>query len=165
MEAKQWTTIDKSTWERGPWDNEPDKAQWVDEATGLPCLIVRNNGGALCGYVGVSRGHPWFEQSYDESAHVHGGLTFADKCRPGVDESSGICHIVAPGEDDAVWWLGFDCSHGGDISPAHDALLRSIGHKPLGVCNWWETATYRDFPYVKEQCGHLARQAKAAASP
>jgi hypothetical protein len=29
--------VDKSTWGEGPWNNEPDKAQWQDEATKLPC--------------------------------------------------------------------------------------------------------------------------------
>jgi hypothetical protein len=37
-----WTTIDKSSWGNGPWQTEPDKAQWQDEETGLPCLAVRN---------------------------------------------------------------------------------------------------------------------------
>jgi hypothetical protein len=50
----------------GPWDNEPDKAQWIDEATGLDCLIVRNKMGSLCGYVGVASDHPWHGKAYSE---------------------------------------------------------------------------------------------------
>ena len=57
METIEYRTMDKSVWGPGPWQNEPDKRQWQDEATGLPCLIVRNSMGALCGYVGVSEGH------------------------------------------------------------------------------------------------------------
>lgn len=45
--------VDKSGWARGVWDSEPDKIQWQDAETGLPCLIVRGPVGALCGYVGV----------------------------------------------------------------------------------------------------------------
>ena len=52
----------------GPWDNEPDKIQWVDETTGLDCLMVRNWWGSWCGYVGVPEGHPLYEVgTYDES--------------------------------------------------------------------------------------------------
>jgi len=73
--------IDKSDWSRGPWDSEPDKIQWQDEATGLPCLIVRGPVGALCGYVGVSPDHPLHGKEYDAAdMEVHGGLTFADGC-------------------------------------------------------------------------------------
>jgi hypothetical protein len=73
--------IDKSEWRRGPWDNEPDKIQWQDDETGLPCLIVRGPAGALCGYVGVAPGHPWHGADYDNcDVSVHGGLTFAHGC-------------------------------------------------------------------------------------
>src|SRR5450759_2183131 len=58
MEHKTWTTVDKSTCGDGPWMAEVDKEQWAEETTGLPCLIKRNDWGALCGYVGVTEGHP-----------------------------------------------------------------------------------------------------------
>jgi len=82
MKTIEYRTQDKSTWEvRGEWDNEPDKVQWKDEATGLPCLIVRGPLGAWCGYVGVSEGHKFFGKDYDDvDADVHGGLTFAKGC-------------------------------------------------------------------------------------
>lgn len=79
---REYRTIDKAAWGRGPWDTEPDKAQWVDAATGLDCLIVRNRMGTLCGYVGVPETHPWFKTSYnDVDVDVHGGLTFSDQCQ------------------------------------------------------------------------------------
>ena len=95
METKEWHTVpDKESWGEGPWIAEPDKMQWQDEATGLPCLVVRNNGGALCGYVGVGMRHPMFGQHYDEpEVSVHGGLTFAGECANTKDESKGICHV------------------------------------------------------------------------
>src|SRR5690606_28176723 len=55
---------DRTGWPSGPWDGEPDKAVWVDETTGLDCMIVRGPVGALCGYVGVKEGHPWHGRSY-----------------------------------------------------------------------------------------------------
>lgn len=107
MLTKEYRTVDKSSWERGPWDSEPDKKQWLDQATGLPCLIVRNPMGALCGYVGVTKNHPAFGKSYGdddacvEGLEVHGGITFADFCSHG-DECTSICHVVEPGENDRV---------------------------------------------------------------
>lgn len=135
--------IDRCGWRPGPWDGEPDKRQWIDEATGLPCLIVRNHMGALCGYVGVSAGHPWFEKPYqavDNHVRVHGGLTYSNHCQ------EGICHVVEDGEDDNVWWIGFDCAHAGDLWPGHG----------LGEI-------YRDMAYVTAECASLAQQAKAAS--
>ena len=57
--------VDKSQWGDGPWQSEPDKIQWQDAATGLPCLIVRGPVGALCGYVGVPKTHPAYGLHYD----------------------------------------------------------------------------------------------------
>lgn len=58
MKDMQWSFIDKAGWADGPWNTEPDKEQWTDAATGLPCLLKRNRSGVLCGYVGVADGHP-----------------------------------------------------------------------------------------------------------
>ena len=106
----EYHTIDKSGWAPGPWRDEPDKIQWRDEETGLPCLIVRAGAdlGHLCGYVGVLRDHPLYglDYSHDLVACVdaHGGITFTDTCRSGPEESS-VCHVVESGEDDEVWWI------------------------------------------------------------
>lgn len=91
--------IDKAEWARGEWSGEPDKIQWMDEGTGLPCLIVRGPVGALCGYVGVPEGHPFHGLGYSSCRHgacpdkrdycdhtpesilrAHGGVTFAGGC-------------------------------------------------------------------------------------
>lgn len=70
MKALEYRTLDKSKWGDGPWHREPDKMQWQDEATGLPCLIVRNHGGAWCGYVGVNDGHPLYATGYSSPAKL-----------------------------------------------------------------------------------------------
>lgn len=96
MKTIEYRTYDKSGWQPGPWMNEPDKKQWQDPETGLPCLIVRGPVGAWCGYVGVGKDHPWFGKDYTNLSlewddperqktpeaviRVHGGLTFADEC-------------------------------------------------------------------------------------
>lgn len=114
MTTTDTAPIDRTGWGPGAWDAEPDRDEWHDEATGLPCLVVRNKLGALCGYVGAPPGHPWHRLpgSSDalEDVDVHGGVTFANSCHP------PICHTPAPGEPDDVWWIGFDCAHCGDPS-------------------------------------------------
>ncbi|HYJ33795.1 MAG TPA: hypothetical protein VE326_11300 [Candidatus Binatia bacterium] len=144
----------------GPWDDEPDKAQWIDEATGLDCLIVRNHFGALCGYVGVPPSHPWHGKDYDDvDAFAHGGLTFAGACQEGAEDGPGICHVPEPGRPADVWWLGFDCGHYMDLSPG---MLDSL---PSDLREQIEAhQTYRTFDYVRGEVAGLAVQAAAAAS-
>jgi len=156
IEYKVNPTIDKSTWPKGEWDNEPDKKQWQDPATGLPCLIVRNWSGALCGYVGVPKTHPLYKADYDKpNVDVHGGLTFAGECQEKVNHCEGICH-VAPGEDD-VWWLGFDCHHYRDIAP------RDMGRDEYALERKFD-AKYRNFAYVTNQVTNLAAQLATATA-
>lgn len=156
MQTKEYTTKDKSTWGEGPWQNEPDKMQFMTEQ-GFPALIVRNHGGALCGYVGVPQSHPWFGIGYDDvDVDVHGGLTFANHCSPNGNEAEHICHIVEDGEDDRVWWLGFDCAHSGDKAPAMDATYKKWNMLMRGD-------EYRTIEYVKNQIALLAQQVKEAA--
>lgn len=147
-------------WGPGPWQDEPDKVQWPDEATGLPCLIVRNHIGTLCGYVGVAEGHPLFEKDYDEpDIEVHGGLSYSAFC----DEYENICHKVEPGENDRVWWFGFDCGHTWDIVPAMANRERVLGWDPIIIPD----SVYRDIAFVKVECRSLAAQLAAypPASP
>jgi hypothetical protein len=54
----------KDEWGPGPWHNEPDRVDF--ESHGLPCLILRNRGGALCGYVAVPPEHPLHGVAHNE---------------------------------------------------------------------------------------------------
>jgi hypothetical protein len=161
MKTLSYTYIDKSKWGDGPWNDEPDKVQWQDKATGLPCLAVRNLPiGNWCGYVGVSASHPHFGKDYDDEAvdiDCHGGLTFAGACREN-DKEHGICHRPDLGEDDHVWWLGFDCCHALDLMPGTAATLREVGLKP------WPEDVYRDLSYVQKECASVAKQLKEASA-
>jgi hypothetical protein len=153
IQTIEYRTVDKSTWLRGEWDDECDKKQWTDQATGYACLIVRNQFGALCGYVGIPEVHPCFGMDYDavyeshESLSVHGNLTFSSGCQSehdvDHDQSVGVCHFDPAGGK--VWWLGFDCAHACDILPA-------IGF------GWGE---YRNLAYVTAELSNLAAQLKA----
>lgn len=180
MQTIEYRTNDKTGWGDGPWQDEPDKIQWLDEATGLPCLIVRNRVGALCGYVGVPRSHPAYGLDYgkvhdlfpdydeDGALEVHGGLTFSNRCAHGPEEDS-ICHVVEPGEPDDVWWLGFDCAHGFDYCPAIWSGLREIEgpwqdepvynhEEALRSGEWAYHGLYKTAEYVKAEVEGLARQ-------
>lgn len=187
MEYKEYRYVDRSNWLPGEWDNEPDKIQFIDEATGLPCLIVRQpNSGHLCGYVGVSKSHPFYGKDYSDDVNcenrneikigkqslisifceaikdddgkvrldtlldVHGGITFADKCHESPD-GHGICHLVEPGEDDDIWWFGFDCAHAWDSAPKKkvDPYAFDFGD-----------SQYRNLTYVKAEIASLAKQLK-----
>ena len=143
---KTWHFVEiKAQLPDGAWMHEPDKAQWIDEKTGLDCLIVRGGSGALCGYVGVPESHKAYSVDYDdcslESITVHGGLTFAGLCQE--NNPHGVCHsgVVA---NEKVWWLGFDCAHFGDSCPSHGSFSKY--------------ETYKDFDYVKAEATSLARQ-------
>ena len=172
MTELTYRTHDKSNWGNGPWQEECDKVQWRDEATGLPCLAVRNHWGAWCGYVGVSREHPAYEKGYqavyelfpswdqEGSLSVHGGLTFADRCAHGPEETS-ICHVPEPGESDDVWWLGFDCGHFMDLLPAMEARYRKLYEEtrdPLWLDLQGHSKSYKTLAYVRTEVMNLAAQ-------
>ena len=150
METKRYRTIDRQAmgWPAGPWDDEDDKVQWQDEATGFPCLAVRNpRMGHWCGYVGVSAGHPAFGMRYELfDGEVHGGLSYADFCQPEATEGQGICHVPSPGEDERIYWLGFHCAHGFDLLPR----LAKFG-------DVLPEDTYRTLDYVQRECVRLAQ--------
>lgn len=128
------TGTDRSGWPPGPWDGEPDRADW--RHAGLPCFAKRNQLGSWCGYAGVPPGHPFYGKHYDDvdvDVHVHGGITYARSC------SGDLCHEPAPGEPDDVWWFGFDCSHAFDLTPGIMARLQASSLWPLGerVEHYW----------------------------
>ena len=131
---------DRSTWGRGPWDNEPeDKLVWKDDKTGLDCMMLRNGAGAWCGYVGVPESHEMFGVEYYQSTQimwlsVHGGITYSAGC------ADHICHL---GDEDGghVWWFGFDCAHSTDRTP-----------NPM----WGSYGEYRTKEYVIGEIQQLA---------
>jgi hypothetical protein len=158
---EQGRALSREDWPAGPWDAEPeDRHEWRDEATGLPCLMVRNPAGAWCGYVGVPPAHPFYgveysgcpykpacgdsycEHSPDHQVTVHGGLTYSNRCQ------GHICHVAQPGEPEP-WWLGFDCVHSGDLAPGMARF-----HSPALL----KLETYKDAAYVRTEVASLAAQ-------
>jgi hypothetical protein len=118
-----------------PWLNEKD--EYFGEIGGYSYYIRRGPVGALCGYIGVPKGHPWFEVDYSalDSVDVHGGLTFSGK----------LTQV-----DQLLWWLGFDCAHSYDVWPVSYRLTAFPG------------ATYKTVDFVVRQLSKLAEQAAEA---
>ena len=107
MKPSETMQIDKTKWERGPWDREPDKVDF--EYQGYSCRVLRHRTlGHLCGYVGVTGGHPAYKVTYLDLHEQNLGwdflrgteLTFSDE----LPESN-------------LWWFGFDCAHSNDRTP------------------------------------------------
>lgn len=178
MDMQMETWVDKTSWGDGPWQQEPDRAEWRDDATGLACLARRSPGGGnWCGYVAVPPGHAWHGKDYDDiedEVDVHGGLTFCGPCMPHVctggeqELREVVCHTPQAGEPDDVWWLGFDCHHFRDIAPAFQARMRELDIEIPGTAGFAHETygeSYKPLAYVRSECAHLAAQAADAVSP
>lgn len=132
-----------------PWETEPSHEEWIHKPTRYKCKIWRHpNLLHLCGYVGIPYGHVWYGQSYNDKGRppqplVHGGVTFSGR----MPETKGR----------AVWWVGFDCGHAGDMSPG---ILMSLldyfdkHHDPTS--RLYNDDEYRDIAYVRSECNLLA---------
>ena len=155
-QLEQNSRVDRSLWPAGPWDSEPDRKDWKHR--GLSCLALRNHSGTWCGYVAIPAGHPYREAtSMDsplsdpmDSLLVHGGITYASKC-----DGGRICH-VPDDEDDDVLWVGFDCGHIMDLSPADVANGRLLGLSS-------PPRSYRTLEFVIAEVEGLAIQIAEAA--
>lgn len=147
----------RESWREGPWTTEPDRELWVDETTGLRCLVQRYEHGALCGYVGLPTNHPWYE-NHDalHSVQVHGGLTYAE------DPKGVVCD--PSNETEELWWIGFDCAHSPDLCPGRispDAITKLYGRLLTFDAGSNSDKTYRTFQQVKKWTTALAQQAGA----
>lgn len=131
----------KLAWGKGAWVNEPDMIIWTDDRTLLRCMIIRNEIGTLCGYVGVREDSMLYGAHYEEppldAVRVHGGLTWSNRLADGLDE------------DEGVWWFGFDCAHASDYMPA----VGKVAFSAMG-----SNAIYRDVFYVSQQVRELSEQ-------
>jgi hypothetical protein len=124
-----------------PWESEPDRADWVDDATGYKCRIVRNPISLnLNGYVGVPKGHALWGEHYNnvDGIDVHGGITYSEE------------------GDDGHWWFGFDTAHADDFSPGIvTTLLRVSTRKDIMFYN---SNDYKTWEFVEDEISCLAEQ-------
>lgn len=101
-----------------------------------------------CGYVAVPEGYKaWGAKLYDSRFEIHGGVTFSE-------ESDTKAPYPAETET-SVWWIGFDCAHGGDLAPLDweklNNLLESDVYSPFDGIE-------RTLGYCETECEYLARQ-------
>lgn len=165
----EYQTVDKSTWGSGPWVNEPDKAQWPDAETKLPCIAKRNHKGSWCGYVGVDESHPWYGidtfdplpggESPNAEIKANRKIEYAAFCVEG-DEATSVCHVPGPGDPEHVWWFGFNCAGEADLNPVEAAEARARGAGD----EQFRGKTYRTLGYVAHCCAELAAQLVAVES-
>lgn len=141
--------VDRTGWPSGPWDDEPDKVEWwLDDPPGYLGLIMRNEMGALCGYVGLPPGHsghgiPWSNNVVLSSMSVHGAVTYSG---PYMTEGR-------------VWWLvGFDCLHFQDDAPGMMMVAARVGRRLM-------LGEYRTIEYVRAEVVSLAVQLAAVDTP
>lgn len=153
MQEREWTYEDKDAWPPGPWHNEPDKVQWMTEA-GLPGLIVRGPLGALCGYVGVPREHPWHGVEY-------GGCTLPDAKPRGLDKPEAEATVFEK------WRAGVTvcdkdwCDHRPESKiDVHGGLTYSGACSPhadnpeLGICHLPDAGEPDDVWWFGFDCAH-----------
>lgn len=143
----------------------PDDVLAKGNHLGFEWMIIHNGRGYRCGYVRVSKDHPWYGKGYDEvNASVHGGLTFA-----AYDE---VCDKGGP---DDGYWVGFDCAHGGDAPDPElastnpddkafrDFMNQYFDANPLNLPFYQENSRFRNVvrtqEYVEDQCKSLCEQA------
>jgi hypothetical protein len=128
-----------------PWENEPDHAEWENEV-GYKCRISRMEGsGALCGYVGIPKGHKYWGVIYDEgdaeldaiADDVHGGFTYTEQ------------------GDDGYWYFGFDTTHADDFAPKLVELLIEFGRKDLPFT---DCMNYKTWEFVEDQIHWLGKR-------
>ena len=176
--------VDRSGWGRGPWDDEPmDKTNWIDPATDMDCMTVRNSGGAWCGYVGIPNDHPLYGASYNNKVIIEG-----DAAELSVSDKGIIPAFIAAMEydkdnPDRTNLDAVIACHGGlnyaDKCGGHICHVPEEG-RPDDV--WWfgfdcshagdfspdhvkykgyANGTYKTLDYVKRQCTALAAQLKS----
>lgn len=94
--------MDKAAWGPGEWQDEPDRMQWIDPVTLLPCLMWRHPSlGSWCAYVGLPSGQRArslvFESTHrlDKWANTDSPLLRWKRERPhgpGYDRVNVYCH-------------------------------------------------------------------------
>lgn len=160
----------------GPWRDEPDRLAWTDTATGYACLILRQRGGELAGFVGVGLSHPLWGYERDAipaslGISAHTGINYAALCDQKRASHVQICHVRHTSESlhqasmstspskahsDAhadAWWFGFACNSASDFLPldtGHNDRRREDGPK-----------IYRTIDYVASEVLELASKLKA----
>jgi hypothetical protein len=109
--------------------------EWTTRA-GLKAVVIALDMGHRCGYVCVTKDHPWYGKD-DVDLDVHGGLTYSDM-------------------RDGDWWFGYDCAHLGD---APDPDLMSDVYKAIRMRSF-DGDTVKTLDFCVNECESMAWQLK-----
>lgn len=98
----------------------------------------------LCGYIFVPSWHPFYNKGDTElnslfEIDVHGGITYSYS------------------DDFDEWKIGFDCAHGGDISPGIMGSTSSSGI--ITISYPFMDSSYKDWEFTKNETIKLAQSA------
>lgn len=116
------------------WLNEPNFLEW--DFHNMHCLIIRNDLGVLCGYVGVNKEHELYQTNYC-NFRVHGGISFTGNDVAGMKGD--------------LFYFGFDCARARDLIPKFETFN-------INFIDDGGFKTYRNIEYVKEHVKNLAYQ-------
>jgi hypothetical protein len=110
---------------------------------GFECMTKVSVMGIPCGYVGLTKSHPYFGKHYNEieNIEVHGGLTFSGYWEEFQDD---------------LWYLGFDCGHFWDMA-----------YQPTTVTEFPYVQSFKSnksMAYVEEETRSLAEQLEKVKS-
>ena len=166
LSAEQLATykVDRTNWQAGPWDGEPDRLQWTH--AGFACLMVRHpRMGNWCAYVGVDRAHPLYGKHplHGDADEVFERLEPARQLNYGDFCDGVICHAPEPGLPAEVWWLGMDFAHAFDRVPGAEARERAQDSRnpTLAALSQQIEEHLRKFPLMRPRYAHQASVQKA----
>jgi len=115
------------------------------ETFGYPCIILRQPGGNLNGYVGIPKGHHLYGKSYNDKIYTNKEPIYRNNpiemfieaidnkkeeneyriasimnVHGGVTYSDKNCPHIETNKKykkEELWWFGFDTGHSGDMRP------------------------------------------------
>lgn len=131
-----------------PWLSEPDSWLQLDD-DGLVRAAARGGDGAWCGYLGLPLA---MALAYDHAkgVRVHGGMTYEGTESPGSLTTAVFMALSVSEREMPVFWIGFDCSHFGDLVPEH---------------GWGEGGVYRDLEFVRGEIQRMVDQVRGLEEP
>ena len=155
--------------------------EWESKA-GLKCVVTVCTKGFRCGYVGIEKSNPLFEQDYLEHSEilekfleerknqpigkmspVSAFCWDGESCRPnvmlnvhgGITYSGGGKKTSYPIESD-LWWFGYDCTH---LYDGSDVNLMSKNNRELHQKFHMDmSGIIRSLEYCTLECESLAKQ-------
>lgn len=153
-------------WGDGKWNNEPDRGQWLDPVTGLPCLFLRvPDMGHLCGYVGVDHTHPLYgmlnsDEAFDPDYVLDcwGGVTWTsmeDKLEGDAPVRFRFAFNNETADRRPFYLIGFDCAHYMDLVPGMEMYSKRYNLPRLEFPGEPRNE-YRDVNFVMHECTKLA---------